>query len=361
MSRITTLLTSVFALTACNIAGTPSADSCTVTLTGAMTMTTHCLVAIVSDGSKTAVTISMISTTPGFSGGVDLPAEILPQDYSTGTFSQWVGTTGVQVWNESLNHGGTDFPDKGDFLLHFSSVGDAIVAGTGKGHAHAHGTLHATLPADTKTGASGTVVADVIFTDSLGSFTSEGAGGGYGGGTASGGGTAAGGGTATGGGAATGGGDGTGGGGTGNGGSGGGSGSACTIALSGALTATIPCDPSAGQISTFTSYNFAPSSTWTGTINVACVVQFGATFTAGTFGPAAPVLLQTCLVSQNNAQEWASTFSASTQLGSFSFGLTNIGTFTSGVGAGFHGTYTGVATANTGTGAAGDLNFAITF
>lgn len=326
--RLPRLLLTVFVVSATLGCGSvPSSTSCKVTVTGAANFTSNCTVILVSDGSKTAVTIVSSVVNPPFSVGIDLPANLLPQEYkdADAQFSQVVYLgTGTSVWNQSKGH--TDpanFPDKGSFDLQLSSVGDKVASGSNTNYAHAKGTLTATLPADTKTGASGTVNAVVTFTDSIGA-----AGSGSGGGTGG-----------TGGGSGGGSGGGAGGGGGGGGGSGEGT---CSMAFTGGVAQTFTCDPfmsKVGDNKTGLVINKTPSDHLAGSsVNVV----IAGPPSAGTFTAAAPVESTSSYVLINEMNQWNQGFSSSSTIGSFTLTFSNPGTLDA-MGlryVGMHGTYT---------------------
>ena len=287
--------------------GLPATGTCSVTLTGAATGTFPCSVIIASDGEKAGFTVTG-SGAYTFVGGVTLPAQLLPQDYSSPEgFTQFVTTGGTGVWNQSLHH--TDLanhPDKGSFLLHFSSVGDAT-------HAHAKGPITAEMPADPATGVSGTVIANVTFSDSVGES------GGSGGGSGSGGGA---------------------GGGSGGGsGGGGGASDSCTVTWSGPVSGTQSCVISGSM----NNLHFTTADQ-----SLSGLFQYTGPDTTGTFTTAAPVTGSLLEVFQNGSQ-WAQSYSSTNPSGAngtFSVTITNAGTFdpSTSVRSGTHGTWTATAT-----------------
>ena len=333
--RIATLITLfvVCATLGCG-GGVPSPTSCKVTVSGAATFTSTCTVVLVGDGSKTAVTIVSSLANPPFTAGIDLPANLLPQEYkdADATFSQVVyAGSNLNIWNQSKGH--TDpanFPDKGAFDLQLSSVGDKVVSGSSTGYAHAKGTLTATLPADTKTGASGTVNVVVTFTDSIGA-TGSGSGGGAGGGSGGGGGA--------------------------GGGGGGGGESNCSMAFTGGVAQTFTCEPfmsKAGDNKTGLVINKTPSDHLAGSsVNV---VIAGAP-SVGTFMAAAPIEQATSYVLINDMTQWSQSFSSGSAIGSFTLTFTSTGAVdaTGLIYRGMHGTYTASQVPQSGTGAATQL------
>ena len=316
--RLTVLVIALAALL-CACGAPPG--SCKVVLSGAVNQTLACTVKLSSDGMKTAMTIE---TTGTFNAGIDLPADLLPQDYTTGAYAQFVTVAGG-VWNESLHHTDLDnHPDKGDFLIHFTS--------TGSSGQHAKGTVTATMPADGRTGAQGTVTAVVTFTDSTG-VTVTGSGGGAGGGA--------------------------------GGGSGGGGGSStCTVTISGGVTASTTCNPGMtfNSGSTYFSVN-SPDNVYP--FMTASLQLTGAPAT-GTFeaSNAAVFKANMTVATTDLSTTWYETYESGSAMnrGTFSLRLTSVGTAdpVTGLFNNVHGTLSATATFLT-AGARPDAQVAVTF
>ena len=292
MNRLIASLALLIAASLCGCgAFPPAAGTCSVTLTGALTGTFPCTINISSDGMKAALTVSgaSLGVAGSVSGAVELPLDIHAQDYSTSDgFTGFVATSGSAVWNQSLHH--TDlpnFPDKGSFLLHVSSTGDA-------NHQHAKGTLHIEMPADAKTGASGSVTAEVTFSDSNG-FSGTGSGGGSGGG---------------------------GGGGSG-GGTGGGSGSTCTVTVSGGL----PSSTQSCTITGATSQGQTNIQLFNGSMSVVTALQYPGDPMTGMYSNTAPGTATNVSASVSSDNKiWIGGYSTSSNTGTFSVNITSVGT-----------------------------------
>lgn len=308
--------------------GLSTAGTCSVTLTGALTGTFPCTVDISSDGMKAALSVSgaNLGTAGSVSGGVELPLDIHAQDYSTSDgFTGFVATTGTAVWNQSLHH--TDlpnFPDKGSFLLHLSSTGDAK-------HQHAKGTLHIEMPADAKTGASGTVTAEVTFSDSSGS-TGTGSGGGSGGGNGGGGGGGAGG--------------------------GGGGGSTCTVTISGG----VPSSTQSCTITGATSQGQTNIQLFNAGMSITTALQYPGDPVTGTYSNTAPGTATNVSASVTADNKfWIGGFSSGSNTGTFSVNITSVGTAdpVTYLRSGIHGTWN--ATVPAPSAGTADVNLSATF
>ncbi|MFN2546111.1 MAG: hypothetical protein ABR567_01630 [Myxococcales bacterium] len=168
--------TRVFALTAAALAAcgggittTPGqSSSCSVTLSGAVTGTFNCQYATTAWASSnnlgafafSAAGPPAVTVAIGFTGEPHTGAY---KNTDAGAESGITVTNGsgasAQYWVANVGDGSTP---AGSYTLNFTSVSNAITVSNGKGYS-VEGTLDATLPAVSGTGATGTVTLHATF------------------------------------------------------------------------------------------------------------------------------------------------------------------------------------------------------
>ena len=160
------------ALAACG-GSTTELSNCNVTFSGAVTGSGKCTIAggngYKAGGSGNGVGIGMNGTVTGvqsFAFALDLGSTAV----ATGTYSNTATTaseattlsgTGNATWIQTSHAGST--PDQGTYTLNLTDLGPGINSNGGTAYAAMHGSLNATLPAVTGTGATGTVTVSATF------------------------------------------------------------------------------------------------------------------------------------------------------------------------------------------------------
>lgn len=144
-----------------------SAATCKVTLSGAVTGTHGCVVAMGLNSTTDTVDMGVsaaISQTEQFSLALKFPGTAL----TAGTFtSSTDGAAGAvvesqipKVWDAVRG----DPPDQGTFSITISGTGTPVTGNTGDvGYLNTHGSADATMPAIASSGATGTVTVHVTW------------------------------------------------------------------------------------------------------------------------------------------------------------------------------------------------------
>lgn len=164
------VLAAAATLVACGGSDLTNPGVCTVTLSGAVTATKTCVVGAAHDNAsnQTAIAINVQggSGQPSFAFALNMgSADPLATTYTQASPGE-AGSTYMAADNKTWlqlahDHGGA--PDQGTYSLKISDLGTTITASGGKAWPLIHGTLDATLKAQTATGASGDLVAKVTF------------------------------------------------------------------------------------------------------------------------------------------------------------------------------------------------------
>jgi hypothetical protein len=149
--------------------GGTSGGNCALTLSGAITATSGCTMAVAHSDSKTETAIAILGVPDAgyahFSFTANLgSADLANESYTVSNVTQAVTVASADLmkfWNQSLND--SPNPDQGTFTLAISSAGLKIPADGGAVWMNTQGTFDATLPAVSTTGATGTVTAHVAF------------------------------------------------------------------------------------------------------------------------------------------------------------------------------------------------------
>ncbi len=149
---------------------TEPTDGCTIFLSGGLTASGDQKCTVVVEGSLDAGVSIEIGASGASYGVLQFDATLPGSTFEAGTFatsgsSMFVkATTTVtqdsQTWEQSL-HGSN--PDTGAATLRVSATGSPSTSNGATSWPNSHGTLNATLPAVTATGASGSLSATITF------------------------------------------------------------------------------------------------------------------------------------------------------------------------------------------------------
>jgi hypothetical protein len=154
----------------------PTGQTCTVTLTGAIQKTLNCAVTVGSDDTKVGIAINALDSACGveFGGGVEAPPGFETKDYSgqAVTSAEFAATlpNATPAWDAALNaHDPDSNPDQGEFHVTITDTGSKVAGSNGAAvWLLAKGTFSGVMPANAKSGASGTITYTGTFTASPG-------------------------------------------------------------------------------------------------------------------------------------------------------------------------------------------------
>ncbi|HEY2745934.1 MAG TPA: hypothetical protein VGL86_14965 [Polyangia bacterium] len=144
---------------------------CTVTLSGSVSGTGTCLVTAAYDPTSSTPGVAFeinANTSPAFTFGGLLSSSnnfVDGVSYTQANVVNAAGaiTMGTAAWQVVI-HNVNGMPDQGTFALDISSAGAPVSNGSGAmDWLSSHGTLNATMPADTGSTATGTVTAQASF------------------------------------------------------------------------------------------------------------------------------------------------------------------------------------------------------
>ncbi len=148
-----------------------AATTCVATFSGAVTATGDCNPALGFSASKQQAVFGLsYVTAPATVSSWAVAATLASGSPSTGTFTEsTMPSSGADVIQSTTNawvesHGASGQPDQGTLTVTISSIGTPVTASNGDiVYVGAHGTVDATLPPQTGTGALGTLTLHVAF------------------------------------------------------------------------------------------------------------------------------------------------------------------------------------------------------
>jgi hypothetical protein len=153
-----------------DIPGLPGSNSCTVTISGAITASATCELALgYSAASNKAAFGLSVTGLPATISAAAIAVDLATGDVASGNYTQAntldsgvaVTTPSAQVWMETKNKSNSD---QGSFTLNISSTGSAVTGSNGdKAYLNGHGSLTATLPGLASANTSGTVTLSATF------------------------------------------------------------------------------------------------------------------------------------------------------------------------------------------------------
>ena len=149
-----------------------SAQSCTYTLSGAISATGSCTATAAFDtssGTNPGLGFDITGTSAEFNFGSNLSAsndfaalETYDQTNVVNAAAEVLQGNPPLTWEATVHNTNGD-PDQGSFSLHITDTGTTLTSNGNSVWTAPHGSLDATLPAVTASGASGTVTAHVTF------------------------------------------------------------------------------------------------------------------------------------------------------------------------------------------------------